>query len=253
MSKRNMLGVPALEVGGVLADLYEKLGGRNGSQWLARVKEALRVKPSEPLPQIEEPVPDFQVWQKIIVGGRRPWRRGQLWKLRRVGCNVSKDARAMVFSDTFRHYQFGGQSPCEIELVKVTRKDLNLLPSQYGEWVGTPISTVVLKAERMGLYLCPTDIVLPLRRQYMHQPHGETLLVMTEPLPLKDGMYYGLFELHHSGWKGEKHLPSALRAMTECHPFTGRVGGSGANELEFIFWKRRATTPKQESGGGYDA
>ena len=234
MTRPAMLGEVAVdEAAGVVSDLLRKLGRRNGrgKQLFNRVKLLLRDELPEMLPpETEAPIPDWEVWRKVAVGGS-PWSRALLWRLWKNDCTMSKGAKTVFLSQEFKDHRYYGHfnQPQQIDLVRVTREDLGIKVDQDNANIGTPIAEVVLAAQKRGLRLCPTDVVPQLHLQYI-QPRNTKLLIMTALLPF-DSMY-GLFESRHD-YKGEENLPDLTIKLVSC-PFTD--GSFGAHSDGLIFW-----------------
>ncbi len=241
MSKRGTCSaVPASEVGGVIADLYERVGGRNGQQWLDRVKESLRTKLSDPLSHKEEPVPDWETWQKVAVGGKSRV-RNLLWDMS-YRYMVGKAARMMVLSKTFSAFMYGDVALTEIDLVKVTLADLGIVVDPMYSHIGAPLAAIVSAAREKNLFLCPADVIFQLHPRCL--PRGKKFLVMTRPFPLNS--YYGLFHFSHP--HGSRSLPNLDAKRITC-PYSDNVAGEYDPDL--VFWHPSADAPR-ESRSGYD-
>lgn len=60
---------------------------------------------------------------------------------------------------------------------------------------GAAYKDICAKAQEMGLGLCPIEVVLQLRLQYLNQPKDEWFIVATEPV--KSSRYPSLFYVGH--------------------------------------------------------
>jgi len=72
------------------------------------------------------------------------------------------------------------ESEVEVELVVVSVAELGFKD-------GATRKDIYVRAEELGLYLCPPEVGPQLRLQYTDQPNGEWLIIAMEPITGSDG------------------------------------------------------------------
>ena len=82
--------------------------------------------------------------------------------------------------------------PQTVELVVTSLRSLGL-PD------GTCYHDIFAAAKNAGLHLCPAEVALQLRLQYMDQPYAETLVIAMQPLEDNDDLP-SVFTIHHWDW-----------------------------------------------------
>lgn len=169
MSKNNMLGDSVLaEVAGPLKDFAEKLGGEQGSQWLAAFKRFLRKE--EPWPKL----PKFPVWKtiKLGTGPKTPddFRRA----LKDGGFCIGNWANNILDKPTF--VASVSRDLVEVDICIATTAELT------GKSDGGTTREVFTGIKHLGGELCPAELGPQLRLQYPDQPNGEWILIAMEPI-----------------------------------------------------------------------
>lgn len=95
--------------------------------------------------------------------------------------------------DMVQHVDFTVEaSPREVKLVVTSLRSLGL-PD------GTCYADIFAAAEKAGLKLCPAEVGLQLRVQYMDQPYEETLVIAMQPIMDTDELA-SVFTVHHWDW-----------------------------------------------------
>ncbi len=95
--------------------------------------------------------------------------------------------------DLLQHPDFSmSQAPSQRKLVLTTLEALGLSD-------GTCYDEIFAAARNAGLLLCPAEVGLQLRLQYMKQPYGETLVIAMNPIEDEDGLP-SMFTVHHWDW-----------------------------------------------------
>jgi hypothetical protein len=79
----------------------------------------------------------------------------------------------------------------EVDLVVKSVADLGFTPA-------TPYRTICVKAQVLGLALCPSEVGPQLRLQYLDQPKGEWLRVAMDPITGSGGSL-GIFDVGRDG------------------------------------------------------
>lgn len=166
---QGMLGVSVREVGGVVTDLLEKLGGPNGGEWLAALKRFLRK---------ESPWDDaitFPVWRTITLGGYKSVEDvRKVFERQKV--HVSDWASDLMDQPAFTL----ASEKTDLNLVKVSVAELGFLKDATRR-------EIYDHAKKLGLELCPAEVGPALRYQYPDQPQGEWLAIAMESVTGSDG------------------------------------------------------------------
>ncbi len=246
MSQRNMLGSTASieEARGTVADLLEKLGGKEGKKWLKKQKLLLRGELQEPPSheKEEEPIPDWEVWKTVTVGGY-PSMRKFLWTRWRYRVTVTKPARTLLLSRAFDAHVYGDASLQLIDLVKVTLADLGFVARPGDSFVSIPLGEVMLRARKLGLFPCPSDSISRTLLVFK-DPRGTAVRIMTL-LPFKE--WYGFFQIRLP-WNTRDNPYPVLSVDEICDPYVSTVSQC---DPDMIFWKQPRKVREQTSGG-YD-
>lgn len=167
MSKENMLGSALVEVAGPLKDFAEKLGGEEGTEWLAAFKRFLRK---------EEPWPKFPIWKTINLCTGLKAADDFRKAITSAGMKIGKWANDILGRPEFAV----ATEETEIDLVVVSVAEL-------GFKGGVIRQDIFKRALALGLELCPNEVGPQLRLQYKDQPKGEWLLIGMEPITDSDG------------------------------------------------------------------
>jgi hypothetical protein len=80
----------------------------------------------------------------------------------------------------------------EVKLVVTSLRSLGLAD-------GTCYNDIFAAAKKAGLQLCPAEVGLQLRLQYMEQPYRETLVIAMSPIMDSDELA-SVFTVHHWEW-----------------------------------------------------
>jgi hypothetical protein len=171
MSEKNVLGGSALtEMAGPLKDFAEKLGGEEGSQWLAAFKRFLRKE--EPWPKI----PEFPVWRTIKLG---------------VGLKTADDFRHALCDGSFRLSDWASDilgKPAFTVATEENKVDLVVVSvAELGFKGGAKREDIYGRARELGLDLCPAEVGPQLRLQHRDQLDNEWFLIGMEPIVDSDG------------------------------------------------------------------
>jgi len=139
MSGENMLGESALaEVAGPLKDFFEKLGGKEGHQWLTAFKLFLRK---------ENPWPGFPVWKTIKLG---------------TGLKTADDFREALKDGGFRIGDWANDilgKPAFKAAVEETEIDLVVVSvAELGFKKGATREDIYKRAQELGLEVCPSEV-----------------------------------------------------------------------------------------------
>lgn len=158
MSK-DMLDTSALaEVAGPLKDFAEKLGGDDGSMWLAGFKRFLRK---------ENPWNPMAIWRTLTIGGVL---KEELEKRFGDGFFVSDWAKDIMSKPEFTTLP----ESTGIQLAKVKVKDLG--------FTEMPTTTELFTRIKEVGSLCPAEVGPYLRLVDKDQPKGEVYWVAMEPI-----------------------------------------------------------------------
>ena len=118
--------------------------------------------------------PITSIWKTITIGNIARDQVGPTLKER--GMNVSDWLADMMKQDAFTV----AQEEEQIDLVNVSVAEL-------GFDQATRYDTICARAKERGLELCPSEVGLQLRLQYLDQPLGEWIRVAMEPIRDSDG------------------------------------------------------------------
>lgn len=165
MPKESMLGSALAEVVGPLKDFAEKLGGEEGTKWLAAFKRFLRKE--NPWPT----APEFKIWKTIKLGTGIKTAGDFQKALESNGCRVSDWAEDILGNPAFT----SAAEEIEVDLVKVTVGELGFKD-------GARRDQIYDRVRELGLEICPPEVGPQLRLQYKDQPKGEWILVGMEPI-----------------------------------------------------------------------
>lgn len=94
--------------------------------------------------------------------------------------------------DVLKNYKFSVPVKTEIDLVIISVRDL-------GFRNGARLEEIYNKAEKIGMELCPPEIGVSLRRQYLDQPKNEWLAIGCAPIVDSEGSQ-GIFLVGHGGF-----------------------------------------------------
>ncbi|MDP3799962.1 MAG: hypothetical protein Q8Q90_00885 [bacterium] len=163
MSK-DMLDTSALaEVAGPLKDFAEKLGGEDGSMWLAGFKRFLRK---------ENPWNPMALWHTLTIGGVL---KDELLKKFGDGFFISDWAKDIMSKPEFTTFP----ESTGIQLAKVMVKDLG--------FTEMPTTTELFNRIKEVGSLCPAEVGPHLRLAFTDQPKGDWFSVAMEPISGSDG------------------------------------------------------------------
>lgn len=126
--------------------------------------------------QSSEPASRPEVWRTIKVGTGLKTMDDFRGALEGVECHVNGSALHVLESPAFTV----SAQTAEVSLVRVSLSDLGLKRTATRE-------EIYARAEARGLKLCPPEVALELRLQYLDQPDGEWLHVAMRPVLCRDG------------------------------------------------------------------
>ena len=161
-----MFASKSLTLGQVNA-LVKKIGGVQTAKALLQGTVTFEIK------QTEEPK-DFTLWRTINIGGNTKEEIKK--KLEDGGYRVSGRAWDMLDAPECTI----SQEPTEIDLVVVSVKELGLKD-------GATTKEIYVRAQELGLDLCPTEVVPQLRLQYPDHTFAKWLNIAMEPIQGSDG------------------------------------------------------------------
>jgi len=167
------------DVSGPLTDLFQKLSGEDGEQWLRALNKMLRK---------ENPWEAFPTWKTIKLG-TGPKTADDFRKslaLAASGNRVSDWANDLLGKPEFANSV--SEKEVEVDLVVLTTAQLTSKAN------GGTTAEVFAGAERLGLKKCSAEVGPRLRLQYQDQPLGEWLLIGMEPIRHSDGRL-GVFDV----------------------------------------------------------
>lgn len=186
---QDVLGRSALDiVSGPLADLMQKLGGKNGEQWLSDLNRFLRKE--ENGAQVT-----FPVWKTIRVVRFRD--TVDIYNaLSAAHCKTDWVSGHML-SDLKDKFPLG-MTGDEYDFVNLSGDELGL-----GGAKTASLRQVCQRGSFLGLQACPPEAVIELRIQYQDQPREECLLVVMEPIAANPALHPAcIFGLTHRSMTG---------------------------------------------------
>lgn len=162
-----------------LALVADRLGSEIISNW-ARNSEAMqRVFFTALLPPIK-----FEVWKTIKLGTGLKTINDFRHALKNASCKVGTQCNK-IFDKCTLAVEW---EETDIDLV-VVRVD------ELGFEHGATCSEIYKRAQEFGLLLCPVEVALQLRLQYLDQPKGQRLQIAMEPIAVSDDEYLTIFSV----------------------------------------------------------
>ncbi len=167
------------EVRGPFEDLFRKLSGEDGREWLMALNKFLRKEN----PWLK---PGFQIWKTIEVGTH-----GSPESLSNAISSAGMGCTGDGYHNLWRIPL--SNLPLTLSLVRPSVEEL-------GFPEGATLEEIYKSAQNQGLELCPAEVGPYLRMQYKKQPRKEYLNMAMEPLPGYEGDAQGprVFTIVHN-------------------------------------------------------
>jgi hypothetical protein len=129
---------------------------------------------------------DFAVWKTIKLGTHKTVADLKT-AITSSGCRIADWADDLMKQAAFTL----AAEETEVDLVVKSVADLGFVRA-------TPYRTICVKAQELGLALCPSEVGPQLRLQYLDQPKGEWLRVAMDPITGSGGDR-GVFSVGRGG------------------------------------------------------
>ncbi len=182
---RTLVTLPTQALG-VVCDLLQKM---SDPDWEEATKHFLRKEN----PWGEKAVGSFPIWKTIRLGTGLKSADDFRNALKRAGMKIGNYADDILGKSAFT----ASETETEVDLVNISVADLGFKNS-------ATLRDIYVRAQELGLQLCPAEVGPQLRLQYKDQPDDEWLRIAIEPITDSDGSLHLFRVARHSGglWLG---------------------------------------------------